>query len=394
MTVSPGPARPSWAAVWRCQVRPSREVHRTAWVAPWPAGARPAARKPCAVLFSTHIWSPGSCGVMPWVAARVQVVPSGLVQMACGPTASQPPGPPASRAAGYPSGGCPPPGSPHRRQPPARPAIGRHEELLPHHPVTELRTHRHDGRPGGHDPADGLEHPTLLLTGIHADGQRGLRGGALGAALADGLVGRELAELRAVAGQQGEGQDGHRDQHEDRHRDGRGAPADRAEAGALVPGRPAVRARAAACHSGWPGGRATAPVPASGPWPGCWLGHRPGTRPGSRRRRAPRAGSAAGCGARRAGARRAPGRGSAPEPAAGTGRPPGGAPTGFRTLSTGGGRSAKGTGWPSASWSGRPGAWGGTQDLPGGRAGHASRRPPARRAGWPLDSRRPGPGDR
>ena len=99
-TVSPGPASPSCAAVLRCQVRPLREVQITACVA-WPeVAATPAARKPLDVLFSTHIPSPGSIGVMPWVAASVQDRPSGLVQMACAPTASQPAGPPASRAAG------------------------------------------------------------------------------------------------------------------------------------------------------------------------------------------------------------------------------------------------------------------------------------------------------
>ena len=99
-TVSPGPASPSWAAVARCQVSPSREVQIAACVAWPPSAATPAARKPLDVLFSTHIPSPGSIGMMPCVAARVQDRPSGLVQMACGPTASQPPGPPASRAAG------------------------------------------------------------------------------------------------------------------------------------------------------------------------------------------------------------------------------------------------------------------------------------------------------
>src|SRR5580704_15504981 len=103
-TVSPGPASPSCAAVFRCQVTPSREVQITAWVAWFPSAATPAARKPPDVLFSTHMASPVSIGVMPLVDASVQAWPFGLVQMACGPTASQPRGPPASRAAGYPSG--------------------------------------------------------------------------------------------------------------------------------------------------------------------------------------------------------------------------------------------------------------------------------------------------
>ena len=107
-TDSPGAARPSWAAVPRRQVMPSREVQMTAWVALRAADparvpgltAVPAARKPPAVLVITHTESPGSCGLIPWVAARVQVRPVGLVQMACGPTATQPPGPPASSVAG------------------------------------------------------------------------------------------------------------------------------------------------------------------------------------------------------------------------------------------------------------------------------------------------------
>src|SRR5580692_5030158 len=113
-TVSPGPASPSCAAVLRCQVTPSREVQITACVAWLPVAAAPAARNPSDVLFSTHIASPFSIGVMPWVDASVQDRPFLLVQMACGPTASQPTGPPASRAAGCPSGAWtpwPPPGA-------------------------------------------------------------------------------------------------------------------------------------------------------------------------------------------------------------------------------------------------------------------------------------------
>src|ERR1700683_4447638 len=59
---------------------------------------------PSDVLFSTHISSPVRIGVMPVVDASVQDWPFGLVQIACGPTASPPPGPPARRAAGYPGG--------------------------------------------------------------------------------------------------------------------------------------------------------------------------------------------------------------------------------------------------------------------------------------------------
>src|ERR1700685_3484105 len=98
-TVSPGPASPSCAAVSRCQVTPLRDVHSTACGFP-PASVEPAARKPLAGLVATHTQAPGSCGLIPLVEARVQDVPSGLVQMACGPTATQPPGPPASSVAG------------------------------------------------------------------------------------------------------------------------------------------------------------------------------------------------------------------------------------------------------------------------------------------------------
>src|ERR1700759_1681377 len=122
-TVSPGPARPSCAAVIRCQVRPSREVQMTACAACPGAVATPAARKPVEVLFSTHMSSPEAIGVMPCVAASVQVSPVPEVQVACGPTASQPPGPPASRAAGEPSAACPPPGAgvgpPRQEAPPS-----------------------------------------------------------------------------------------------------------------------------------------------------------------------------------------------------------------------------------------------------------------------------------
>ena len=94
-TASPAPARPRPAAVIRCQVRPSRDVQITACVPPPAAFPLPAARKPAAVLVITHTESPGSWGDTPWVDASVHDVPSGLVQMACGPIASHP-----ARAAG------------------------------------------------------------------------------------------------------------------------------------------------------------------------------------------------------------------------------------------------------------------------------------------------------
>src|SRR5580704_18481554 len=109
-TVSPGPASRRCAAVSRCQVTPLRDVHSTACGLPL-ASLEPAARKPCAVLVTTHTESPGSCGLIPFVEARVQDVPSGLVQTARGPTATQPPGPPASSVAACPRAAWPPPGA-------------------------------------------------------------------------------------------------------------------------------------------------------------------------------------------------------------------------------------------------------------------------------------------
>src|SRR5580658_4176872 len=108
LTVSPAACRPSCVAVIRCQVTPSAEVQITAWVAPAPAAPVPAARNPLAVLVTTNTESPGSWGVIPCVAARVQDSPFWLVQMACGPTATHPPGPPASSGAGCPRGGWTP----------------------------------------------------------------------------------------------------------------------------------------------------------------------------------------------------------------------------------------------------------------------------------------------
>src|ERR1700683_814169 len=182
-TVSPGPASPSCAAVLRCQVTPSREVQITACVVWLPVAATPAARNPSDVLFSTHIASPFSIGAMPWVDASVQDRPFLLVQMACGPTASQPAGPPANRAAGPPAHrggrmserGLPAAGRGHWGQAPGGAAVDGDEELLADHAVAGLGAHRDDGVPRGHDAVHGLEDAALLLPGVHADGQRRLR---------------------------------------------------------------------------------------------------------------------------------------------------------------------------------------------------------------------------
>ena len=95
----------AWAAVSRSQCRPSGDVQTT----PVPsAGFWPAARYPVAVRISRCTWSPESVGVMPVVRASVQDRPSVLVQMASGPTASQPWGPAVTSCAGCPGAGSPP----------------------------------------------------------------------------------------------------------------------------------------------------------------------------------------------------------------------------------------------------------------------------------------------
>src|SRR5271170_577396 len=88
----------------RCQVIPLAD-RKTTGVLP----ADPAAMKPAAVRLTTLIWSPGRRG-SPAVEARVQVRPSGLVQIDEGPRATQAPGPPATNRAAYPGGGNPPSG--------------------------------------------------------------------------------------------------------------------------------------------------------------------------------------------------------------------------------------------------------------------------------------------
>ena len=177
---------------------------------------------------------------MPCVAARVQDRPSGLVQMACGPTASQPPGPPASgrpdsraeaRRLPLPAPG---PGARRRRRwRTRRTAAGPRRRWSASHGDDRVAT--------GDDAVDGLEDAPLLLTGIHADGQR-RRAVRCGVYL---LAGGQRAELRAVAGQQGEGQDSHRDEDDDGDDDG-----GRSAAEQRVPGRGA-RSRAARVPAAW-----------------------------------------------------------------------------------------------------------------------------------------------
>ena len=109
--VAPATVSPSCEAVMRCQFTPSRDIQITAWCPPPLAVPLPAARNPSGVFATTSMLSPGSCGLIPWVAASVQDWPVWLVQTACGPSAIHPAGPPAIRMAASPSGGWPPPGS-------------------------------------------------------------------------------------------------------------------------------------------------------------------------------------------------------------------------------------------------------------------------------------------
>src|SRR5580704_17763914 len=99
--------RPAPALRWgwsRCQVVPLAD-RKIRGVLP----ADPVAMKPVAVRLTTLIWSPGRRG-SPAVEDRVQVRPSGLVQIDEGPRATQAPGPPATNRAAYPGGGGPPSG--------------------------------------------------------------------------------------------------------------------------------------------------------------------------------------------------------------------------------------------------------------------------------------------
>src|SRR5580704_242923 len=99
--------RPAPALRWgwsRCQVVPLAD-RKIRGVLP----ADPVAMKPVAVRLTTLIWSPGRRG-SPAVEDRVQVRPSGLVQIDEGPSATQAPRPPATNRAAYPGGGGPPAG--------------------------------------------------------------------------------------------------------------------------------------------------------------------------------------------------------------------------------------------------------------------------------------------
>ena len=102
---------PTSAAVIRCHVMPSCETHTRPWFPPPAAWPWPPATNPVEVLVRTKTWSPGSRGSIPCVAASVHDRPFWLVQITCGPHASQPVGPAAIRSAMNPTGGSPPPGN-------------------------------------------------------------------------------------------------------------------------------------------------------------------------------------------------------------------------------------------------------------------------------------------
>src|SRR5579863_26988 len=94
------PGRRGWS---RCQLVPVAD-RKTSGFRP----ADPTAMKPVSVRLTALIWSPGRSG-RPAVEIRVQVWPSGLVQIDEGPSATQAPCPPATNRAAYPGGGGPPP---------------------------------------------------------------------------------------------------------------------------------------------------------------------------------------------------------------------------------------------------------------------------------------------
>ena len=243
--------------------------------------------------------------MMPCVAARVQDRPFGLVQMACGPTASQPPGPPGQPGGRVAERGLAASWCLHRGQAPGGAAVGGHEELLADHAVAGLRAHGDDRVATGDDAVDGLEDAPLLLTGIHADGQRRRALVRCGVYL---LAGGQRAELRAVAGQQGEGQDSHRDEDDDGDDDGGRSAAEQRVPGAGAPGPGQLGFQQHGCDLGGPvvgrefvAGRARADrAGRTGPQRGCGagspaavgvgrssrsgrlLGLRSGGRPGSR----------------------------------------------------------------------------------------------------------------
>src|SRR6478735_934082 len=102
-------ARRSRAASSRSQLVPlaDRKISGVDLAACPPGLLAPTAMKPCAVLATALIRSPGRSGI-PLPGASVQVRPSGLVQIEPGPRATQAPWVPATKMAPCPGGGTPP----------------------------------------------------------------------------------------------------------------------------------------------------------------------------------------------------------------------------------------------------------------------------------------------
>src|SRR5689334_19670140 len=102
-------ARRSRAASSRSQLVPlaDRKISGVDLAACPPGLLAPTAMKPCAVLATALIRSPGRSGI-PLPGASVQVRPSGLVQIEPGPRATQAPWAPATKMAPCPGGGTPP----------------------------------------------------------------------------------------------------------------------------------------------------------------------------------------------------------------------------------------------------------------------------------------------
>ena len=132
----------------------------------------------------------------------------------------------------------------------------------------------------GHDAVDGLEDAALLLAGIHADGQRRRALVRCGVCL---LAGGQRAELRAVAGQQGEGQDSHRDEDDDRDDDGGRSASKRRVPGSGAPGPGQLGFQQHGADLGRAGSRArvrrgragAGRLGRTGPQRGCGAGSRP-----------------------------------------------------------------------------------------------------------------------
>ena len=113
--------------------------------------------------------------------------------MACGPTASQPPGPPGQPGGRVAQRGRPAAGRVQGGQAPAGAAVGGGEELLADDAVAALRAHGDDRVPRGDNAVYGLGDTAVLLPRVGAEGR------------GDGrvrlLVGGQLTGILGMAGQ-------------------------------------------------------------------------------------------------------------------------------------------------------------------------------------------------